>query len=145
MFRVKESEEIHGFSKAERVVQITLLLGFLANLGSVYLIFQDHRRLSAWLDGPEAVPAQALGSLRQDVGLQLVGSLAVAAIVAFCLAAMWWLPRRSFSSQRSLRQIKMLAHDILASMDRGVVTTNREGIITSINSAAIGLLEVDFE
>ena len=145
MFRVKESEEIHGFSKAERVVQITLLLGFLANLGSVYLIFQDHRRLSAWLDGPEAVPAQALGSLRQDVGLELVGSLAVPAIVAFCLAAMWWLPRRSYSSQRSLRQIKMLAHDILASMDRGVVTTNREGIITSINSAAIGLLEVDFE
>jgi PAS domain S-box-containing protein len=74
-----------------------------------------------------------------------ISSLAVSVILACCLAAMWWLRRRYLSSQQSLRHVKMLAHDILASMDRGVVTTNRDGIITSINSAAIKLLAVDFE
>jgi two-component system sensor histidine kinase HydH len=144
MFRVKESEATHGFSLAERVVQVTLLVALLANFGSVYLILQEQRRLSAWPDGPEAIPA-ALGELRQDAELRLASGLVVSAILVLCLAAMWWLRRRSLSSQKSLRQVKMLAHDILASMDRGVVTTDLHGIITSINSAGIRLLEVDFE
>src|SRR5260370_13229694 len=145
MFRVKESEEIQRFSLAERVVQVMLLLALLANFGSSYLIYQEQRRLSGWSGGPDAVPSTALEALRQDVRLQFIMSLVVSAILVCCLAATWWLRRRYLSSQKSLRHVKMLAHDILASMDRGVVTTNREGVITSINSAGIRLLEVDFE
>jgi PAS domain S-box-containing protein len=74
-----------------------------------------------------------------------VSSVVVSVLLLCCLVAMWWLRRRYLASQQSLLQVKMLAHDILASMDRGVVTTNRNGIITSINSAGIRLLEVDFE
>src|SRR5262249_44788434 len=66
-------------------------------------------------------------------------------LLLFCIAAIWWVRRRFLSSEESLRHVKMLAHDILASMDRGVVTTDRQGSITSINSAGIKLLGVDFE
>lgn len=75
----------------------------------------------------------------------MIGSVVLSAILAVCVAAIWWLRRRFLSSQKSLHQVKMLAHDILASMDRGIVTANREAIVTSINSAAIRLLGVDFE
>jgi PAS domain S-box-containing protein len=145
MFRVKESEGIQGFALAECAVRVTLLLALLASFASDYLILQEHRRLDAWRDGAEALSAADLKSLRQKVGLQLAVSLIVSVILVSCLAALWWLRRRYLASQQSLRQVKMLAHDILASMDRGVVTTDRAGVITSINSAGLRLLGVDFE
>ena len=146
MFRVRELEGVQGLSLGERFVQVTLLLALLANCGSVYLILQEHRRLGVWLDGPEAVPvAAALESLRQDVRFQFVSSLMVSAILVFCLASIWWVRRQYLASERSLRQVKMLAHDILASMDQGVITVDQRGCVTSINSAGIRLLGVDFE
>ncbi len=145
MFRVKESDTGFGSSLAERVAQLTLLLALGINLGSAYLILQEYRSLGALLDSAEPNSAATLGSLRQEVALPLTASLVVSAMLLFCTAAIWGLQRRYLFSQRSLRQVKMLAHDILASMDRGVVTTNRAGVITSINSAGIRLLEVDFE
>jgi signal transduction histidine kinase len=126
-------------------VQATLFFALLANFASTYLIHLQQRGLSALPEDPDAVPTNVLESLRQDVQLQFTTSVVLSAILVCCVVAMWWLRRRYLSSQRSLRQIKMLAHDILASMDRGVVTTNRQGLITSINSTAIRLLEVDFE
>jgi two-component system sensor histidine kinase HydH len=145
MFRVKETAVDGGHAAAEWVVQVALLFALLANFGCAYLIFNEYRRLGAALDGSGPTPLTGVASLRQDVGVQLAASLALSAILAVCVGAIWRLRRRYLSSQKSLRQVKMLAHDILASMDRGVVTTNCDAIITSINSAAIGLLGVDAE
>jgi two-component system sensor histidine kinase HydH len=145
MFRVKESEVNGGHSLAERVLQLSLLLAVLAQASSAYLILREYQRLSAALDRLEPMYPPSVVSLREEVGIQLAVSLVASTNLALGLAALWWLRRREVSSQQSLRQVKMLAHDILASMDRGVVTINREAVITSINSAAIGLLEVDFE
>jgi two-component system sensor histidine kinase HydH len=146
MFRVKESEVDGGQVAAERVVQVALLFALLANCGCAYLILNEYRRLGAALEGPGPMPLTGVVSLRQEVGVQLAASLVLSAILAVCMGAIWRLRRRYLSSQKSLRQVKMLAHDILASMDRGVVTTNRrDAVITSINSAAIGLLGVDAE
>jgi signal transduction histidine kinase len=145
VFRVKESELDGGHSVAEWVVQVVLLCALLANFGCAYLTWREYHRLGAVLDHPEPMPLVEVNSLRQEVGILLAASLVLSTVMAICAAAIWWLRRRYLSSQKSLRQLKMLAHDILASMDRGVVTTNREGVISSINSAGIRLLEVDFE
>ena len=145
MFRVKESEEIQGFSLAQRVVQITIIVALLVSCGSAYLLVQEDRRLAGARDISEPATGAALESLRTVLRFQLVSSVVITAMLAFCLAFIWWLQRRYSAGQQSLRQLKMLAHDILASMDRGVVTTNRDGIITSINPAALQLLEVKFE
>jgi len=145
MFRVKESEVAENYSLAERVVQATLLLAFLANCVCLYLIFLELGRLRAWFGQHVPVSMSNLASLQQEVELQFLSSLIVSVVLLACLVAIWRLGRRYLSSQRSLRHVKMLAHDILASMDRGIVTIDREGVVTSINSAAIRLLEVDFE
>jgi two-component system, NtrC family, sensor histidine kinase HydH len=145
MFRVRESEGVQGFSLAQRFVQVILLLALLANSGSAYVILQEDRRLDAWLDDPESVPATVLESLRHEVRLQFALSLTVSAILVFCLISIWWLRRRYLASERSLRQVKMLAHDILTSMDQGVITVDQQGCVTSINTAGIRLLGVDLE
>ena len=56
-----------------------------------------------------------------------------------------WFWKRSVASQRALHRVKLLAHDILASMDQGVITTDNRGVITSINSGASRLLAVGEE
>lgn len=142
MFRVKEAND--GHSIPEQIVQSALVIALLATLGTGYLILQEHRVLSAVSSAVEISDA-TVASLRRQEAIQLSAILAISTLLGICIAGIRWLRGRYLSSQRSLRQVKMLAHDILASMDRGVVTTNCEGIITSINSAAIHLLGVDFE
>jgi signal transduction histidine kinase len=145
MFRVHESEADGSPSVVEWLVLAAIVLALLVSVGSAYLNLQEYRHLSAALDHPEPMPLTEVLSLRQVVDIQLGASLVLSTVLAACTGAIWWLRRRYLSSQKSLRQLKMLAHDILASMDRGVLTTNREGVISSINSAGIRLLEVDFE
>lgn len=50
------------------------------------------------------------------------------------------LSRAYRSSQESLRDIKALAGHILSSVDQAVITTNRNGIVTSINRHGMELL-----
>jgi PAS domain S-box-containing protein len=146
MFRVKESDtRVPGNTWGVWAFQLALMLALFASLGSSWLIFQEHSRLSEWLQGPARPPAESIRSLRDHVRLQLAAALLVAAILVVCMLSLWWLRRRYSHSQQSLRRVKMHAHDILASMDRGVVTTDPEGVVTSINSAGIRLLGVDFE
>src|SRR5262249_20941068 len=117
----------------------------LVNFGSSYLLLAEYRHLGSALTsgGPSAVAE--VGPLRHGVGWQMVLNLALSLVLAACVASIWWLRRRYMASQNSLRQVKMLAHDILASMGDGVVTADREGTITSINTAGIRLLGVDFD
>jgi len=44
-----------------------------------------------------------------------------------------------------LHQVKLLALDILASIDQGVITTDLDHVITGINSAAARILDVDLD
>lgn len=66
-------------------------------------------------------------------------------LLAPAAAGFVWLWRRTAASQESLRRVKLLAHDILASMDQGVVTTDDRGLVTSVNTAALRLLGADGE
>lgn len=145
MFRVKESEVEGSREVAAWVIPIALPIALLLHFGCVSLILKEYRRLDAILDTSGPIRLTDLASLRQEIGIQLAASLLLSAVLTGCVAAIWRLRRRYLSNRQSLRQVKMLAHDILASMDRGVVTTDREAIVTSINSAAIELLGVDFE
>lgn len=142
MFRVKASEVTAAYTRAEQVVRIALLVALMANMAVAGLLLHQFVLLNQL---PASAPGPALEILQHEVRLQFIVTLLVSAILAFCLLAFWWFLRRYSTSQQSLRQVKILAHDILASMDQGVVTTDLTGVITSINSAALQLLGVDFE
>ncbi len=57
--------------------------------------------------------------------------------------AVLMLWRAYWTSQRSLRDVQVLAADVLNSMDQAVVTTDRTGIVTSANRQALHWLGMD--
>jgi two-component system nitrogen regulation sensor histidine kinase GlnL len=83
---------------------------------------------------------EVAGELSSELGLQrslsfLLVLNVIAAGIAFSLVL-----RGYFSSERNLQDVKVLSTDILASMDAGVITTDMEGRITSLNIRGAELL-----
>ena len=89
---------------------------------------------SAQISSVEELP----GELRWQFWLSTVVLLnGVASAIAVIV-----LLRAYMTSERSLRDVRVLARDILASMDQGVITTDRSGVITSINARGLELLGI---
>ncbi|MGE3808114.1 MAG: PAS domain-containing sensor histidine kinase, partial [Gemmataceae bacterium] len=136
MFRVRNSEVETNYSVAKRLVELALVVAFSTSLVLAYSILQENR---SHIVAP--VGDQSQIALRLQDSLEFVLSLIVSGSVTLCIVSLVWQQKRYLHSQKCLRQVKLLAYDILASMDRGVVTANREGLLTSINSAGIELLD----
>jgi len=117
MFRVHGSDDAPVGPVAEPVILLTVLVALGVSIALLVLEGLEDRFLS----------------------------LVIALALAACAAALARFRRRYVAAQQTLRRVKMLAHDILASMDKGVITIDGQGSVTSINSAAIRLLGVDFE
>ena len=138
MFRTRDSEESEKkWSLVSYAITIASFMAILASLVALLLIEQERRLISEIDDEAAAVlSADTLALLDREVRLQLAATAVMIASLTLGLFATWWFRRQYSTNRRALRQVKMLAHDILASMDQGVITTDREGVITSINSAA---------
>ena len=122
-----------------------VILALLLNCGSLLLIVREYHLLGAWADAPQPVAISAIQSLRGEVLLQVTFAVVVSVTLVSCAVTLVWFRRRYSASQQTLRDVKTLAYNILASMDQGVITIDRDGTITSINSAAIRLFGVDFD
>lgn len=98
-------------------------------------------RLVSHLQGSDL---EVAGELSSELGLQrslsfLLVLNVIAAGIAFSLVL-----RGYFSSERNLQDVKVLSTDILASMDAGVMTTDMEGRITSLNIRGEELLGTSY-
>ena len=145
MFRVKESDDPRDYSWAAGVLAFSLLLAFAVDVSFAYITWQEFRALKVLQSVAETSTRSTVISLQRTVGLLAILTLTMCVSLVVSLGAMWWLFRRSLAHRHSLRQVKTLAYNILASMDQGVITTDADECITSINSAASALLGVDFE
>lgn len=142
MFRIRDWDAPPVGVVTGRAIVIIVLVALAVSIASLALVVWEHHLLGELSD---SIQDAALQSLRREVTLQISFAVIIAGTLVACAAAVMWLRRRYMTAHQTLRQVKMLAHNILASMDQGVITTDREGFVTSINSAAIGLLDVDFE
>lgn len=145
MFRVKDAGIDRRVALTGRAIEVALVIALMASLASTGLIVWEYRVLDLALERSESLGGDALELLRDRVALQLVVACVVSVSLGLGLVVTGWLLGRYSSSQRSLQQVKMLAHDILASTDRGVVTVDHDGIVTSVNSAALRLLHRNTE
>jgi len=145
VFRVKHSEERPLGQLATGAVLGAVILALLLNCGSLLLVARHYRLLCRVAEASQPVAASSVESLRGEVLLQMMFAVVVSLALASGAVTLVWFRRRDFASQRTLRDVKSLAYNILASMDQGVITIDRQGTITSINSAAIRLLGVDAE
>ncbi|MCA9053438.1 MAG: PAS domain-containing protein [Planctomycetaceae bacterium] len=95
-------------------------------------------RLTARLPAASRPEAKELAGelrLQSRLAVLLIANL-LASTVAIAL-----LVRDFLSSQRSLRNVHVLASDILASLDKGVITTDEQNNILSINPRGLELLK----
>lgn len=143
MFRVKHSDQRPLDPWATGAVLSAVIAALLLNCAALLLIVREYRLLGAWADAPQPVAISAIQSLRREVLLQATFAVVVLVTLVSCAVTWIWFRRRYSVSQQTLRDVKTLAHNILGSMNQGVITIDREQMITSINSAAIRLLGVD--
>jgi len=144
MFRVHTEET----GKFYRLAVIGLLLMSAAALGVTIWVMIDFLReqeivdeLIRKLPADAAESAKVLaGELRWQFRLSMLVVLNLV-VTGFAVVLLW---RAYKSSQDSLRDIKVLAGDILSSMDQAVITTDVNGNVTSINRRGLDLLHASY-
>lgn len=143
MFDLYESPN----GRSMRLLAIGLALLGLISLVVTILITLDVRREQEIVAGivrhlpqSDLEAAQELsGSLRLNARLAVLMVLnVVGTTVALVLVLRGYL-----HSERSLRDVKVLATDIIASMDAAVITTDRHGMMTSVNVGARDRIGID--
>ena len=85
-------------------------------------------------------PAEVLASeLRWQ--FRLLFLVVINVIVTAIAVIMLW--RAYHASQASLRDFKAFASDVLSGLDLGILTTDAQGIVTSVNPRGLELLDID--
>jgi two-component system sensor histidine kinase HydH len=133
--------------RSMRLLAIGLTILGLISLVVTILITLDVRREQEIVAGivrhlpqSDLAAAQELsGSLRLNARLAVLMVLNVlGTTVALVLVLRGYL-----HSERSLRDVKVFATDIIASMDAAVITTDRNGMMTSVNAGARERIGID--
>lgn len=141
MFRVQHTET----GKTYRLAVIGLLLMSAAALCVTIWVMVDFLREQEIVDELiRKLPDDALesakvlaGELRWQFRLSMLVVLNLV-VTGFAVVLLW---RAYRASQKSLRDIKALAGDILSSMDQAVITIDADGNVTSINRRGLELLQ----
>ncbi|WP_417393599.1 two-component system sensor histidine kinase NtrB [Gimesia sp.] len=143
MFHVYKMRVSRGFQLAIGGLALLSLTGLVVTLW-ILVDFQREQEIVARIinDLPDSdlpVARELAGELRFQSQLSILLFLNIfATAIALVL-----LVRAYLNSERSLREVKVLASDVLASMDQGVLTTDREEVITSINPRGQELLGLE--
>ncbi|MHB1556412.1 MAG: two-component system sensor histidine kinase NtrB [Isosphaeraceae bacterium] len=145
MFRVRGEDVEVRFSATAVIVVVSLVLALALNGTAVYQVREEYRLLATWLARPGSTTDEELVVLRDTIGFRIFLRTAASTLLLLCTLATLWLQRRQFFVRKTLDQVKRFANDILASIDQGVITTDRDHIVSSINTGATRLLGVGSE
>jgi PAS domain-containing protein len=140
MFRVSDSDVRARPSATAMIVVLTLILALALSAAAVYQVFEEYHLLGGWLARPGPATYAEIAALRREIGDRIIiRSTALVALLLCTLTALWL----QLVVRRTLDRVRRFAHDILASIDQGVITTDRRRLISSINTAAVRLLGVE--
>lgn len=126
---------------------VALLVLIVAATGVTVWLVAEVRKEQAAIDQivrrGSSEDVARLGTLPGELRWQLVFTVLVLAVLVIAAVMLLFLVWAYINSQRSLREVQLLALDILSSMDEGVITTDRAGLVTSANPMAEQLLQID--
>lgn len=145
MFTAGPGEHQPRISFTSAFVLIALLVAYGLSVAAVYQVFDEHRMLGEWLGRPGPIPREDIEELRQEIGSRIIARTIASTVILLCTLATLLLQQRQLAVRRALDRVKLLAHNILSSLDTGLITTDLHGTVTSINPAAMGLLGLDFD
>ncbi|MEZ6060986.1 MAG: ATP-binding protein [Planctomycetaceae bacterium] len=145
MFRVQSTATGRDYRLAIAGL-LTLSVAALAVTVWVMVDFLREQEIVRQLIGqlpPEATESarELAGELRWQFRLTILVVLNLV-VTGFAMLLLW---RAYNTSQDSLRDIKALAADVLDSMDLAIITTDVDGLVTSINRRGLELLSLTDE
>jgi len=140
MFHDDQPHSSHGSRWAVGGMAVLTLMALFVTAW----ILADFRREQEILEAlTKHLPTSDLAEAQELAGeLRLQWRLSVVLILNIVASgvALTLLVRAYFSSQHSLREVKVLATDILASINEGIITTDNDAAILSLNPYAVELL-----
>ena len=118
---------------------------FAATVSTVWLVVEvrkERELVEEILAGHTSAATVDAMVLSSEVGWQAVLSWLVLGVLVVAALALVLMVRAYLTSQRSLRNLQALSLDVLASMDKAVITVDHDGIITSVNPASLELIGI---
>ena len=143
MFRVESEESGRRYRLAIAGLLVLSAVAFFVTVWVMVDFLREQEIVHALIDQLPPDAALSAEELEGELQWQFRLSILVVLNLVVTALAVVLLSRAYGTSQASLRDIKAKASDILSSMDLAVITTDRAGIITSINNRGIELLALD--
>ena len=118
------------------VALVLLSVAFVMNTVASYLVVKDHGLVDRWLRYPGQTPESVVLMLEREFDLRIASRLIVSMILIFSAMVI-------LAIQRALRRFHVLAADVFARMEKGVIAVDRRGTITVLDRAAARILMVE--
>lgn len=145
MFRVKESEVSTAISWAMLALLAAISAAALVTVWLTWMLHIEQRMIADLVTGKAEASSDVARALPEELRWQFGLAIVVVLILVATSGALVVIRSAYLASRQSLREVKVLAGDIFASMIQGVVSTNCDGVITSINPRGCELLDVGQE
>jgi two-component system sensor histidine kinase HydH len=136
LFRSREGEGRPLIPLTAMIVLGTLFLALILSGAAVYQVLDEYNRLGRWLVEAGPAPTEEVRALRREIGTRIIIRSSALVVLLCCTGATLLLQQRQLAVRRALDQVTLLAREILASVDQGVITTDLQRRITGINVAA---------
>jgi len=143
MFRSKTGANSRAVLLASIGLLIAIVVATGLNLWLVAEIRKEQQAVAEIMRGGIREDIERLGTLPVEMRWQLIFTLLVLGVLVVSAVMLVFVVRAYMNSQRSLRDTLTLADDILASLDVGLITTDMQGLVTSINPQGCRLLRVE--
>lgn len=143
MFRVRQA----GQSPNLRIISIAMFCAIVvATIITIWLAVEVRKEQTAIADLLRSGSSEAIrrmGTFSGELRWQFAFSLLVLVILLAAGVVLVSVLRAHLTGQESLRKVKVLAKDVLASMDQAVVTTDCDGVVASANRRLYDLFGLD--
>jgi PAS domain S-box-containing protein len=116
-----------------RLALVLLSAALLLNTAAIYLVVRDRQLIDIWLTRPDVAPASLVLTLEPEFDLRIASRLIVSAILIFGVMVI-------LTIQKTLKRVRLVAADVFARMDKGVIAVDRRRTITVVNPAAARIL-----
>lgn len=123
------------------VLFVPLMAAVAATVWILLEIRKEQRAIALMLRGEIGRTSDSLVTLPGELRWQLLLTVLVLVVLVAAGIGLLSVLRAYVGSQRTLREVRMLSADILASMDHGVITTDCDTRITTANPRAQTLLD----
>ncbi len=137
-----ETKDSQRFKPLAIALAILSLLTLIVTAWVLINVRHEQAIVTSLINHLQGSDLQVANELSSELGLQKSLSLLLVLNVVAAAVAFSFVIRGYFSSERNLKDVKVLSADILASMDIGVITTDMDGRIISVNPRAIELLGI---